>query len=331
MALSPEKLRLLTFPQRIEGADLDLHVLLLPTQRLLNVLDTFPSALNPGATVELPMFINATLGLTVDAISGLGSYPFSVVANLTDGATLQSIPVAAALPPNLPALYEGLAAQFTLVGTASPKNTEGAPATLADADGIRKYLPNSYRTAFNFTTPRTMFAKTDDSYHCAIKRSSEKNPSFKQSKDEITWGRVIAFCLRQPLLAERIGLLHKIRVPLPADDYFKDGGWVSCRLTSALADFDIVDADTELRSYAARIPAIDLPSRQLFAALQFPVVPGPAQPNGGFDILKVEAADYDDGFAKIVPRHAAGQLQPPERGAGRHAAAEGHRRAAGLG
>ena len=132
---------------------------------------------------------------------------------------------------------------------------------------------NSYRTAFNFTTPRTQFAKTDDSYHCAIKRSSEKNPAFKQSKDEITWGRVIAFCLRQPLLAERIGLLHKFQVPLPSDDYFKDGGWVSCRLTSTLADFDIVNADTELRSYAARIPAIDGAA----AAVRRAAVPGRRQ------------------------------------------------------
>ena len=257
MPLSTEKLRVLTFPQRIAGRALDLHVLLLPTQRLLNVLDPFPSVLNPGNTVELPKFIKANLTLSVDAISGLGSYPFSNPANLTDGATLQTLPTDVAFPANLPALYEGLATQFKLVDQTSAKNTEGAPAPVADADGIRKYLPNSYRTAFNFTTPRTQFAKTDDSYHCAIKRSSGKNPAFKQSPDEITWGRVIAFCLRQPLLAERIGLLHKFQVPLPSNDYFKDGGWVSCRITSTLADFDIVNADTELRSYAARIPEID--------------------------------------------------------------------------
>jgi len=299
MPLSTEKLRVLTFPQRIDGRALDLHVLLLPTQRLLNVLDPFPSVLNPGNSVHLPKFINANLDLSVDAISGLGSYPFSNPANLTDGATLQTLPTGAGFPPSLPALYEGLAAQFKLVDQTSVKNTEGAPAPVADADGIRKYLPRSYRTAFNFTTPRTPFAKTDDSYHCAIKRSSGKNPAFQQSPDEITLGRVMAFCLRQPLLAERIGLLHKVRITLPSVDYFAHGGWVSCRVTSTLAEFDIVNADTELRSYAARIPEIDGP-RQLFAALQFPVVPGPAQPNGDFDALKIEAADYDDGFAKIV-------------------------------
>ena len=61
MPLSIEKLRVLTFPQRIAGRALDLHVLLLPTQRLLNALDPFPSQLNPGTTVELPKFIDADL------------------------------------------------------------------------------------------------------------------------------------------------------------------------------------------------------------------------------------------------------------------------------
>ena len=73
MPLSTEKLRILTFPQRIGGGALDMHVLLLPTQRLLNVLEPFPSVLNPGGTVELPKFIKANLALAVDAISGLGS------------------------------------------------------------------------------------------------------------------------------------------------------------------------------------------------------------------------------------------------------------------
>ncbi|MDQ3473047.1 MAG: hypothetical protein M3447_04845, partial [Acidobacteriota bacterium] len=65
--------------------------------------------------------------------------------------------------------------------------------------------------------------------------------------------------------------------------------------------FDISPAnlELELRHYAARIPAIDRP-RQLFGALLFPVVKGPFQPNGEYDTLKIEAADYDDGFAKIV-------------------------------
>jgi len=291
MALAPERLRILAFPQHIDREELELNVLILPTQGLLNLTRPFESQLTPGTTVDLPKFIAAELSLEVKTIKGLGTYPFS-------DAPTDSSPLTVSFPTNLPALYEGLAAQFTL-DTTSPKTTSGAPPTLADSDGIQKYLPHSYRNAFNFTTPRTQFAKTDDSYHCAIKHSPPFDPAFPKAEHDVTWGRVLAFCLRQPLLAEKIGLLHHVTVTLLTPDYFAEGGWVYFNLTSTLADFDITDAKTELRQYAARIPEITQP-RQLFAALLFPVGPGPDQPNGDFDTLKIEAADYDDGFAKIV-------------------------------
>ncbi|HEX8000564.1 MAG TPA: hypothetical protein VF528_19445 [Pyrinomonadaceae bacterium] len=298
MALSTEKLRILCFPQRIKGDQLELNALLLPTQLLLNVQTSFDSQLNPGNTVMLPKFISANLGLEVKAIKGLSTYPFSSLAALnSEGAMVDTFSTGLSFPDNLPALYEGLAAQFKLVNSGSATTT-GAGAPWANSDGLRKYLPKSYRQAFNFTVPRTEFAKTDDSYHCAVKRP-KYDKHFKQSPDEITWGRVIAFCLRQPLLLKRIGLMHNLTVTLPGDDYFRDGGWVYFNLTSPLNEFDITIPDTHLKLYAARIPPIE-EERQLFAALLFPVVPGPAQPNGDFDTLKIEAADYDDGFAKIV-------------------------------
>ena len=296
MPLALEKLRILTFPQHIEGDHLVINALLLPTQRLLNLTASFPSQLNPGTTVDLPNFITADFTLELKALQGLSTYPFSdplVLGN--EGVTVETLATAAAFPSELPELYEGLAAQFK-VTVSGAKTTEGAGAPWADSDGIRKYLPKSYRTAFNFTLPRTEFAKVDDSYHCAIQKSPRPDPTFKQSSDDITWGRVIAFCLRQPLLAERIGLLHRLTLTLPTADYFQGGGWLYFNLPSP-TDFGI--AATELKQYAARIPPIDTP-RQLFAALLFPVVPGPAQPSGGFDTLKIEASDYDDGFAKIV-------------------------------
>ncbi len=300
MPLAPQKLRILTFPQHIEGDQLKINALLLPTQKLLNDTSTFPSQINPGTTVDLPNFITADFTLQLNALKGLGTYPFSDLPSLSpQGVTVETLATGAAFPPDLPALYEQLAAQFEIVPKNSPKNTEGADGPRAPSDGIRKYLPQSYRGAFNFTLPRTEFAKTDDSYHCAIRKSPAPDPVFKQSEDNITWGRVIAFCLRQPLLAKRIGLLYQLDITLPTADYFKDGGWVYFHLPN-LADFGLLDS--ELVQYAARIPPIDVP-RQLFAALLFPAIKGPTQPLGSFDTLKIEAADYDDGFAKIV--HAA--------------------------
>jgi len=297
MPLSLEKLRILTFPQRINGDQLEVNALLLPTQNLLYVQVPFPSQLNPGTTLPLPKFITADLKLELKTIKGLSTYPFSDPGVLAaEGATVDSLATTIQFPANLPLLYEGLASQFQL-DPSTPADGAGPP--LADTDGIRKYLPISYRAAFNFTLPRTDFAKTDDSYHCAIRKSPPPDPAFRQSGDTVTWGRIISFCLRQPSLAESIGLLHRRTITLPAADYFQNGGWVYFNLLSTLADFDITNPAIELRQYAARIPAIDVP-RQLFGALLFPVVAGPAQPNGDFDTVKIEASDYDDGFAKIV-------------------------------
>lgn len=269
----------------------------MPTQRLLNVTAPFPSHLNPGTTAQLPSFIGVTPKLDLRAVKGLSSYPFSDGSVLAaEGLTAKAVPAPLALPPSLPALYEGMASQFKL-DTSVASTTQGAGAPRADSDGIRKYLPKSYRSAFNFTLPRTEFAKTDDSYHCAIRRSPAPDPTFKQSSDDVTWGRVIAFCLRQPNLAARVGLLYRFTLLIGDSEYFKDGGWVYLNLLNP-SDYGI-GAAAELKEYAARIPQIDSP-RQLFAPLLFPVVPGPAQPNGDFDTLKIEASDYDDGFAKIV-------------------------------
>jgi hypothetical protein len=293
--LAAEKLRILTFPQRIAGRHLEIRVLLLPTERLLSHLVDVPSQADPGTTVPLPAFLTGSLGLEMDAIQGLASYPFSDPALLAaDGITVQSLPTDAAFPAHLLELYEGLRAQFEITPAGN-----GAPSVAANTDGINKYLPESYRTSFNFTNPRTEFARTDDGYYCAIRRSSKRNELFRPTGNGVSWGRVVALCLRQPLLAERLGLIYRLDIDLPSDDYFKDGGWIACNLTSPLSDFDIFTPATELRSYAARIPPIT-EERPLFAAVLFPYVENPGQVSGNFDALKIEASDYDDGFAKIV-------------------------------
>src|SRR5262245_32689909 len=139
MALSITKLRILTFPQRINGDQLDLRVLLLPTQNLLYVQAPFPSQLSLGTTVSLPKFINADLKLEVKANKGLSTYPFSDIGVLAgEGASVDTLATAIKFPPNLPLLYEGLAAQFKLDPTVP---TVGVGSPWAVDDGIRKYLP----------------------------------------------------------------------------------------------------------------------------------------------------------------------------------------------
>src|SRR6516164_5999786 len=99
MPLSPEKLRILTFPQRIDGDQLSVNVLLLPTQRLLNVTAAFPSSLNPGTSVQLPAFIAAAPRLELVAVKGLSSYPFSDPSVLAaEGVTAQAVAAPVVLP-----------------------------------------------------------------------------------------------------------------------------------------------------------------------------------------------------------------------------------------
>jgi hypothetical protein len=293
---APEKLRILAFPQRIRGNKLDLNVLVIPTQSLLNPTIGFSSKLNPGTTVNLPPFIKGSIKLEVRAIKGLSSYPFSDSAALvSEGVTVESYDPGLGFPANLQEMYEGLKTSFPVDDAAGVST----PGVFANDDGIRKYLPRSYRQAFNFSTPRTEFARVDDSFHCAIKSTGDPDPAFVQSSNTITWGRAIAFCLRQPLLAEKMGLLLRTQIGLSAADYFADGGWIYLDLISDPGELGIVNPATEIKTYAARIPLVDGP-RQLFAAVLFPVVANLGAISGQFDQLKIEASDYDDGFAKIV-------------------------------
>jgi len=139
MPLAIEKLRILTFPQRIDGATLDLRVLVLPTERLLNTLAPFPSQQNPGTTVQLPSFLSAELALEVQAIRGLAGYPFSDPTVLAaHGATLEPFPTDAAFPPGLPALFEGLKSQFTVVPAGQGAPAAAVTAPIAQfANGVR--------------------------------------------------------------------------------------------------------------------------------------------------------------------------------------------------
>ena len=140
MALPPEKLRILTFPQRINGNQLELNVLILPTQQLLNQSVAFNSQLTDGGVVQLPAFLNADLQLEVKTIKGLSTYPFSddTVLN-AEGAVTNTFPTTLTYPVNMARVYEALYVQFKLE-TSSANPNQGAPPPLAASDGIRKYL-----------------------------------------------------------------------------------------------------------------------------------------------------------------------------------------------
>jgi hypothetical protein len=295
------RLSLLPFPQFYDGATLSLNIVVLPR----NQNPLLPAIKGDPVIPNSPAFADAQLSFDVHLISSLIGFP----NNHSAGSVKSPI---VAQPTNERALFEALGKQLKISETETISDQADPPA--ASDFPVRKYLPLSYRQAFNFTTPRTRAAVTDDSYHCAV-RNAGKVPGFKRSSDEISWGKAFAYALRQPLLARELGMIYSATIEADAS-LFEHGGWLFVDLAEGSAFRDQQAADsTFLMKYAARIPALAAgKERQLFAPILFPVLfkknaddPDPPPP-GNFDQLLIETAEYDDGFTKIV--HA---IQPQSR------------------
>jgi hypothetical protein len=138
---------------------------------------------------------------------------------------------------------------------------------------------------------------TDDAYLCAVRDAKPKSLP-KPPSDEVSWGKVFAYALRQPLLAQSLGMIYTTTLKIEAA-YFPKGGWLYVDLAQT-SDYRAQQQvnDKIIVRYAARLPAL-IPGkpRPVFAPVQFPVAPTHV---GNYDNILIETADYDDGFAKIV-------------------------------
>lgn len=306
-----QRFSLLTFPQFFDGTDLTVNIVVLPRDQ-----NPLSPAIDPPLTGnEVESFAEAELFFTASIFEGLSVFPHN-------HAPISAIPLKAESPTNAEAIFKALASQLNITNLNSknidlensiPKEFQPAPARPEELT-VKKYLPNSYRKSFNFTTPRHKNAVTDDSYHCAIK-AGKRVPDFKRSSEKVSWGKVFAYLMRQPQLAGHAGMIYQTKLR-DVSKYFSKGGWLYIDLAQKSAYRKELDFDhTFIRRYAARIPKL-VPgtSRQTFAALLFPVLfkvqvsdPDPV-PGSNYDELFIETAEYDDGFAKIV--HCQ---QPPNR------------------
>ena len=274
------KLTILTFPQKLQGDSLLLNALIIPR----NIDPTQP--LVAGA----PAFQSANLQLQAKVISDLSVFPSDLVTSVPFNLTGTGVPVSA------PDVFTALAARFHISVTGD-NHLPPDPNHF-----IQKYLPRTYRSAFNFTNPRTKYAKTDDSYACAV-RSTVVNPTFTTSDPTaVSWGQVFAYLLRQPDLARSVGFIQSSLITITKDT-FANGGWLWVDLAPTSDYYTQSQADTSLvKKYAARIPALTIGTdRNIFAAVQFPVLfDAYPSPDGNFDPIFLEASEYDTGFSKIV-------------------------------
>lgn len=289
MAISAaNKLTLLPFPQQWDfgAGTISLRVIVLPRGNPLAPLTAGIPAIPDG-----PAFADSNVHIKALLIPGLGTLP-------SPAAVAAEVSLGTVAPPGMRALYEELAAQFVI----DPSLETGFREPRRVGRQILKFLPGSYRTAFPFSGPRTLFAVTDDRYHCALRDDCRLKKGPGPAPDNRTvWGRIIALALRQPLLAERLGLLYRPTLTLPAPgDLYQDGGWLYLGLEAGSDYADPVAAQPSLLSFfAARIPPLASDAgRGLFAPVLFPVAS--VVPPGNYDEIQAEAAAYDDGFARIV-------------------------------
>jgi hypothetical protein len=282
MAIGDVRLSILAFPQHWTGAAIEARVLLLPTG---------DPTIAPVPGVGLPAFAGTSWPLRAMVLPGLDS-----LLGPDPGSTPGAVPFSftATAPANALALFNAIGAKFPIV---PPKTNAERRARLANV-GIRKQLPKSYTDAFAFERPAPG-TTTDNSFGCALRNVVGGKGDDEKPPETITWGAVLSFALRQPLLARALGLLHDVTIPLADASQLAAGGWVYIELDPAGAIVPTLPA--AVRRYAARIPPLDgVLSRRLFGAVLLPVGSTAA---GDYGAALSESARYDDGFAKIV--HAA--------------------------
>ena len=261
----------------------------------------------------------------MDAIQGLASYPFSDPALLAaDGITVQSLPTDAAFPAHLLELYEGLRAQFEITRAGN-----GAPSVAANTDGDQQVPAGVVPDVVQLHQPAHGVRR--DRRRLSLRHSpiveAQPGPSHGNG---VSWGRVVALCLRQPLLAERLGLMYRLDIDCRATTTSRTAGGLPAISPRRSRTSTSLTPATELRSYAARIPPIT-EKRPLFAAVLFPYVD---KPGAGLGQLR-RAQDRSLRLRRWVredrPRDAAGQLESPERSVRRSARPERHRHPPRLG
>ncbi|MBE7184149.1 MAG: hypothetical protein INR68_07050 [Methylobacterium mesophilicum] len=287
MAL-PVRLMLLPLLQGYDGAELSFRLLMAPqtdpTAPPLPGLDPFVSA---GFELEI--------SLQADPSVPPGGGAAAVVVE-------RALPV----PPEAAALSAALNAEFGIDASVGPIDGRiGAPR-------IKKFAPTPYRQATGYGGGNPDLV-TDDSYHCAIKAPPPPGTSLKAEPPVMSWGKVLAQALRQPALAEALGLVRPLSVR-PSPDMVANGGWLHVTLKAGSPWSGLLGSPGAVRLYAARVPPLDAP-RPLFTPVLFPLAAAPS-PTVDWDALFREAIGYDDGFAKAVYLRQPPQADPIAEEAG---------------
>ncbi len=293
----------MVFPQKFDGTILSLNIVLIPRNQDPFVL--FSTGL-PAPDDSATSFADFVPEFELEIVKGLDEFPLSDATAPTRIPVKKTIAVDEAV--NKKVILQAIATDFA--GKINLTDSDKANDIVAEDVSIRKYLPETYRNAFNFTTPRHPNAVTDDSYHCALRKEVTKKPTWGDN-DDVSWGQLYANILRQPMLAKACGMIYTAEISV-ADDptLFDKGCYIYADIINAdyssIQDKLIEDADGPfIKRYAARMPKliVDTP-RPVFAPIHFPVLHTiggiEPEPKGQWDKIFQEVNEYNDGFAKII-------------------------------
>ncbi|WP_152266442.1 hypothetical protein [Agriterribacter humi] len=302
----------MVFPQGYDGTTLHLNIVVIPRNQ--DPFANHPTGLPAPDNTAVP-FADLVPQFELKVVKGLDEWPIGNALALTRKPV--DVPVNVDAATNKNALLQAIAAELgaKINITASDKT----PDIMPDSPTVNKYLPESYRGAFNFTSPRVPNAKTDDSYHCAIKKDTPLVATWKNN-DDLSWGQVFAYILRQPLLARACGMVYETEITVEGGNaaLFEKGCYIYADIVNedykSIQEKLMVDADGPfIKPYAARIPKLKTGAenkRPVFAPILFPVlfvktgeIVDPEPPAAPWDKIFAELNEYNDGFAKIV--HAA--------------------------
>jgi hypothetical protein len=290
---TPIKLTLVPYLQRWDHATrtLSIRLLIAPTGNPLEPLVASPAG--------VPAFADAHFAFSVNISDTVGALP---QRTLVDQTTVLPDPGGGSATVNSPdarAIFSAIKKALEIPD--SPAADTFSPQGRDLTKQVRKYLPVSYRHSFAFVKPRTSLAVIDDTYHCLMKCPPEPEPP--QPPMIIGWGEALAFAMRQPRLAEALGLIVNLDVPLDAAPRLAQGGWLWVELAAASDYFAQTSTPGFLRSFATRVPELPVgDERPVFTPVVFPVSDDAiaASTLGNFDKVFVEAVRFDDGFSKIV-------------------------------
>jgi hypothetical protein len=283
-------LSLMMFPQQWSGTEIIVNLLLLP-------------AGDPTASVagELP-FSQAQPVLRAVFLPGFGKPcwdPTVSPASLVYAPLFHPTPPSAeqpglAQPPFKAGIFAGLAQQFT----------PSVPARTASLGTVMKDLPPSYLAAAGSPVQ----PPSGEDYGCDL-RNTPPDTTPVQART-MAWGEVFSHSLRQPLIAQAIGLSY-LDVHIPLSPALMSGGgwlWVEIDTTNAAnwyaalvtSSANLPGSERPVRSYAARIPPLTSP-QDLFAAVLFPTQSSAAQPGSMvLDQAQYEADLYVAGVTQVV-------------------------------